>query len=338
VIAEGVRLLEALKRARGLPLDLAHFDYGADRYLRDGVTLPREQLEEFRAGYRAILFGAVGDPRVPDGRHAREILLALRTELDLYVNFRPVRLLAPRLTPLAGRTRDDLDLAIFRENTEGIYVDVGGTVRKGTKDEVAINEMVNTRLGVERICRAGLEHARANGIRTVWMCDKSNAIRFAHGLWQRVWAELAREYADLELKHAYVDAMVMYLVQDPARFRVIVTSNLFGDILSDLGAALTGGLGFAASANVHPGRFGLYEPVHGSAPHLAGRGVANPLAACLSVALLLRDLGHGPEGRAVDAAVEAAVAADVLTPDAGGTRSTREVADFVIERALALLS
>lgn len=329
VAEEGALLLQELSEIRGLGFELRHFDYGADRYLRDGSTLPKEQIEEFRRDYRAILFGAVGDPRVPDGRHAREILLALRFELDLYVNLRPVKLWADRFTPLRGKGTKEIDMVFFRENTEGVYVDVGGTFKQGTPDEVAVNEDVNTRKGVERICRAALEYARKKGVRTVWMSDKSNAMRHAGGLWQRVWKELAAEYPDLELRHMYVDVLAMQMVLRPEMFKVVVTNNLFGDILTDLGAGIAGGLGFAASANLHPGKIGLFEPVHGSAPDIAGQGKANPIATFLTCALMLEHLGCEEEARIVERAVEAAVAENCLTPDAGGDKTTRQVGDFV---------
>jgi len=338
VAEEGALLLEQISELCGLGLELRHFDYGADRFLRDGTTLPKEQIEEFRRDYRAILFGAVGDPRVPDNRHAREILLALRFELDLYVNLRPVKLWADRFTPLKGKTTRDIDAVFFRENTEGVYVDVGGTFKQGTPDELAVNEDVNTRKGVERICRAALDFARKKGVSTVWMSDKSNAMRHAGGLWQRVWKELAAEYSDLELRHMYVDVLAMQMVLRPEMFRVVVTNNLFGDILTDLGAGIAGGLGFAASANLHPGKIGLFEPVHGSAPDIAGTGKANPIATFLTCALLLEHLGHDAEARLVEKAVETAVAENVLTPDVGGDRTTRQVGDFVREtvRRLAI--
>ncbi len=332
VAAEGVRLLEQLSASRGLGLKLQHFDYGADRFLADGTTLPQAQIEEFARDYQAILFGAVGDPRVPDSRHAREILLALRFQLDLYVNLRPVRLLADRFSPLVGKGRESIDAVFFRENTEGVYVDVGGTFKEGSPDEIAVNEDVNSRKGVERICRAALDWARSHGEKTVWMSDKSNAMRHAGGLWQRVWKELAREYSDLELRHMYVDVLAMQMVLKPELFRVVVTNNLFGDILTDLGAGISGGLGFAASANLHPGKIGLFEPVHGSAPDIVGTGRANPIATFLSCALLLEHLGHREEARLVEQAVDVAVSENVLTPDVGGDRSTTEVGDFVREQ------
>ncbi|MHB8416613.1 MAG: 3-isopropylmalate dehydrogenase [Myxococcales bacterium] len=341
VIGEAVRVLEALNRARGLDLQLVRFDYGAERYLRDGVTLPDAQVAEFREDYDGILLGAIGDPRIPDNRHGREILLGLRFKLDLYVNLRPVVLYDERLCPLKGKRPADVDFTVFRENTEGLYADVGGIFKKGTPDEIALNEDVNTRKGVERIVRAAFEWAVAHGKRRVCMSDKANALRFAHDLWQRVFKEVGAEYPQIEKRHLYVDALAMQLLKQPEAFDVIVTCNLFGDILTDLGAALVGGLGLSASANLNPAstpgglpparRFGgLFEPVHGSAPDIAGKGLANPLAAIATSGLLLDHLGHAREAALVDRAVRAAVAAGQLTPDAGGDKRTKEVADFVL--------
>ena len=254
-----------------------------------------------------MLLGALGDPRVPGLEHARDILFGLRFGLDLYANVRPVRALGDRLVPLKDRAAKDVDLVVFRENTEGIYVGMGGQFKRGTRDEVAINEDVNTRKGVERLIRAGFEYARARGKKRVHMADKSNAIKHAHELWYRVFFEVAKEYPGIEAKHVYVDAMCLFMVQDPAQFEVVVTCNLFGDIVTDLGAALQGGLGMAASANVHPrvpgccdqehgeGRVAMFEPVHGSAPPLAGKDVANPLASVLTVGMMLAHLGWPEE-------------------------------------------
>ncbi len=333
VVSVAVRAIEAVARARSLAFELVHFDYGADRYLRDGVTLPPGQIEDFRDHYDAILFGAVGDARVPDNRHAREILLALRFQLDLYVNFRPVQLLDERFCPLKGKGPSDVDLVVFRENTEGLYADVGGIFKKGTPDEIAVNEDVNSRKGVERIIRAAFDWAVAHGKKRVCMSDKSNALRFAHDLWQRAFREIAADYPQIEPRHLYIDALAMKLLETPEAFDVVVTCNLFGDILTDLGAALCGGLGLAASANLNPKAprcRGLFEPVHGSAPDNAGKGLANPLAAVLSAALLLDNLGHAAEGAILERAVRAAVAASVLTRDVGGDRSTAEVGDYVV--------
>jgi 3-isopropylmalate dehydrogenase len=332
VIAEAVSVLELVNRRRSLDLTLQSFDYGADRYLRDGVTLPEEQFAAFRDDYDAILLGAIGDPRIPDNRHGREILLGLRFKLDLYVNLRPVQLFAESLCPLKGKRPQDVDMIIFRENTEGLYVDVGGIFKKGTPDEIAVNEDVNTRKGVERIIRAAFAYAVAHGKRKVCMSDKANALRYAHDIWQRVFREVGAEYPQIEKRHMYVDALAMAMLQRPEAFEVIVTCNLFGDILTDLGAALCGGLGLAASANLNPDSTPMFEPVHGSAPDIAGKGIANPLAAILSVSLLLDTLGHGKESKEVEQAVRDTVAAGPLTPDCGGQATTRSVAQAVIDR------
>src|SRR3984957_2436209 len=252
VLAQATRVLEFYRTKRNLPLDLWHLDLGADRYLKDGTTYPEEVRKRIATEASAVLLGALGDPRVPGLEHARDILFGLRFGLDLYANVRPVRALHDRLVPLRDRAAKDVDMVIFRENTEGIYVGMGGQFKRGTRDEIAINEDVNTRKGVERLIRAGFEYARAHGKKRVHMADKSNAMRHAHELWDRVFFEVAKDYPELEARHVYVDAMCLYMVQDPSQFEVVVTCNLFGDIVTDLGAALQGGLGMAGSANVHP--------------------------------------------------------------------------------------
>jgi 3-isopropylmalate dehydrogenase len=322
---------ETLRAAAGSALSFEEFPYGADHFLRTGETLPQAGFERLQA-FDAILLGAVGDPRVPDNRHAADILLGLRFRLDLYVNHRPVRLLDERLCPLKGRKAEDVDFVIFRENTEGLYAGVGGFFKKGTPDEVATQEDINTRKGVERILRHALEWARAHGKTRVLMSDKSNALTYGHDLWQRVWRELAAEYKDLETSHMYVDALAMQLVKDPSPFEVIVACNMFGDILSDLGAQIQGGLGLAASANLHPGRIGLFEPVHGSAPKFAGQNVANPIGAILSAAMLLDTVGRPNEARAIETAVAGAVRAGKTTRDLGGNLSTSEMGDEIRRR------
>jgi 3-isopropylmalate dehydrogenase len=266
---------------------------------------------------------------VPDNRHARDILLGTRFELDLYVNHRPVRLLDARLCPLKNRTPADVNFVVFRENTEGLYVGVGGRFKAGTTDEVAIQEEVNTYKGVHRIVRHAFEYARASGRRRLCMADKSNAMTDGHALWQRVFGEIALEYANIQARHVYIDALALYLVQDPSEFEVIVTNNLFGDIITDLGAALQGGLGMAASGNLHPGRTSMFEPVHGSAPPLAGRNVANPVGAILSAAMMLEYLGARDEAAAIESAVERAVRDRQGTPDIGGTLGTKETGEYV---------
>jgi 3-isopropylmalate dehydrogenase len=342
VIAQATRVLEFYRDQRGLPLALWPLDLGADRYLRDGVTYPAEVRERIEREASAVLLGALGDPRVPGLEHARAILFGLRFGLDLYANVRPVRALSDACVPLKGRGARDVDFVVFRENTEGLYAGVGGQLRRGTRDEVAISEDVNTRKGVERLIRAGFEHATRHGKKRVHMADKSNAVPHAHELWRRVFFEVAAEYPDIEPRHVYVDALCLYLVQDPSQFDVIVTCNLFGDIVTDLGAALQGGLGMAASANLHPrlprccdadhgaARVALFEPVHGSAPALAGRDVANPMAAVLTVGMLLGHLGWPDEERRLEAVVSRGLAEGMCTPDVGGALGTRAVGDWVV--------
>jgi 3-isopropylmalate dehydrogenase len=292
VIEEAVRLLERLRETHGVELELKHFDWGADKFLSEGVTLPEGALDMLTNEFDAVLSGAFGDPRVPSNQHAEDILLGMRRGLDLYINLRPVRLLHPRLTPLRDRGVEDVDFVVFRENTEGAYSGAGGFLKRGTPDEIAMQEEFNTRKGVERIVVAAFEYARSRGRRKVTMCDKSNVQRFGGDLWQRVFKEVSARYSDIEANHQYVDATAMFMVLNPAQYDVIVTNNLFGDILTDLGAALQGGLGLAASGNIHPGRVSLFEPVHGSAPPLAGKRQANPAGAILSTALMLEYLGH----------------------------------------------
>jgi 3-isopropylmalate dehydrogenase len=331
VIDAATPVLEALDRQHALGLQLERFDFGAERYLRTGEGLPPGQIEVFRREFDAILFGAVGDPRVKGQVHAREILLGLRFGLDLFVNFRPCRLLADRLSPLKGKGRKEIDFVVFRENTEGQYGGLGGAFKRGTPDEVAVSEEINTRKGVERIIRAAFSWAKSHGKSRVALADKSNAIP-AQELWPRTFREVASEYPDIEARHQYVDAMAMQLVLEPESYQVIVTTNLFGDILTDLGAALTGGLGLAASANLNPASTPLFEPVHGSAPDIAGKGIVNPGAMLLTSALMLRELGFAGAGERLETAVEAAVNDGACTPDVGGALSTRDAAAAVLSR------
>ena len=331
VTPEAVKVLRAVAAAAKRPLEFVEFDWGADKYLREGVSLPAGAVEMLRDEFDAILFGALGDPRVPTNQHAADILLGLRFKLDLYVNARPVELLHERLTPLRDRTERDVRIMVFRENTEGLYVGVGGFFKKGTADEIAVQEDVNSRKGVERIIRYAFEHARKNGLKRVCMSDKSNAMNFAHDLWQRVFKEVRQEYAEIDSRHLYIDTLAMEIVRDPRQFDVIVTCNLFGDIISDLGAQLAGGLGLASSGNIHPGRTSLFEPVHGSAPNIAGKGIANPLGSVLTAGMLLEFLGWKAEAAAVHSAVKEALLKNYLTPDLGGTKKTAEVGDWLAE-------
>lgn len=329
VIAEAMKTLNAAQDRFSLPLDLQVLPWSAEHYLASGETLPEGALDDFKDNWSAILIGAYGDARVPDMRHARDILLGIRFGLDLFINFRPIRLYCSRLCPIKNKGPEDVDMVIFRENTEGAYVGMGGNFKKGTADEIAVQEEIHTRKGVERILRAAFDYAVDHGRSKVTMTDKSNVMRFGHDLWQRCFAEVAEDYPDLETDHYYVDALAMKMIQEPEAFDVIVTNNMFGDIITDLGAALQGGLGLAASANVHPGRVSMFEPVHGSAPDLAGTGKANPLAAIASAAMMLDHLGHADAANALERGIARSLEENRCTPDLGGELSTEAVGDFV---------
>ncbi len=335
VVEQACRVLGAASRAGLAEVEMVEFPHGADHYLATGETLSQTTFERLRDDFDAILFGAVGDPRLPGGEHARDILLGLRVRLDLFVNLRPLRLRAPDLSPLKRLSASTPDFVIYRENTEGMYAGRGRFEDEGLPSELAVTEAIATRRGVARIVRAAFEGARRRRGR-VTLADKSNAVPHMFGLWRRVFDELAGEYPDVETETAYVDALAMLLVRAPERYDVIVAENLLGDILSDLGAELVGGPGVAPSANVHPGRHGLYEPVHGSAPDIAGTGRANPMAAVLSAALLLRDQGAEAAAAALEAAVDAALAAGVRTPDVGGSATTAEVGDWLASRVASV--
>lgn len=332
VIAQALRVLERVKTTHDVALELVHFDWGAEKFLTEGISLPPGALEMLANEFDAILAGAFGDPRVPSNQHAEDILLGMRRGLDLYINLRPVRLLDARLTPLRDARVEDVDFVVFRENTEGAYCGAGGFLKKGTADEIATQEELNTRRGVERIIVAAFEYARANGRKRVTMADKSNVQRFGGDLWQRVFKEVAADYSEIEANHQYVDAMAMFMVLDPAQYDVIVSNNLFGDILTDLGAAIQGGLGLAASGNIHPGRVSLFEPVHGSAPGLAGQGIANPVGAILASAMMLEYLGHKKASEAIQKAVSESILHDETTRDLGGTLSTEQVGTAICQR------
>jgi 3-isopropylmalate dehydrogenase len=320
VIEAAIPVLERAATKHRFGLDFELLPYGADHYLKTRETLPDTAFNHLRDDVDAIFVGALGDPRVPGNEHARDILLGLRVRLDLYINFRPVQLLHPDLRAVEDAT---IDFVIFRENTEGIYLGRGRT-----EGDTYIAEEVNTGKGVERIIRAAFEWAQANGRTRLTMSDKSNAIP-AHRIWQEKFRQVAAEYPGITAEHRYIDTLALELVREPERFQVIVTNNLFGDILSDLGAGLVGGLGFAASANLHPGRPGLFEPVHGSAPGIAARGIANPIAAVLAGALMFEQLGQGAAARDLERAVRDTLGAGVRPPDAGGTATTQEVAAAV---------
>jgi 3-isopropylmalate dehydrogenase len=334
VIPQAVKAIAA----SGADVELAHFDWGADRYLVDGVTVPPDGFTMLGRDFDAILVGAFGDPRVTSNIHAREILLGMRFQMDLFANVRPVRLLDAALCPLKGVEPENIDFVVVRENTEGVYADVGGVFKQGTPDEVAVQEDINTRKGVERVIRYAFEycerHAKHDGTprKRVLMCDKSNAMTHAGGLWQRVFKEVGQEYPQITTQHMYVDALCMQMVRDPRQFDVIVTNNMFGDIITDLAAGLQGGLGMAASGNIHPGKTSMFEPVHGSAPPIAGKNIANPLGAILTAAMMLGHLGFAESSQKIEAAVLEAVQQQRTTNDIGGPMGTGEVGAWVAGR------
>ena len=324
VVPEAIKVL----RAAGADFEFEEFDVNAEAYLRTGVAIPNQVWPQLEAA-DSILFGAVGDPRVPDSAYLTGVLLRLRFELDLYVNLRPAKLYDDRLSPLRGEERRPVDLMVVRENTEGLYVGMGGRFKKGTIEEIAIQEDVNTHFGVTRILEYAFDIAR----REVVMVDKSNAMTFAGGLWQERWKAVATKHPKVKTRHLFVDAAAMQLVKDPSQFDVIVTGNLFGDILSDLTAELIGGMGIAPSGNINPvTKRGLFEPVHGTAPDIAGRGLVNPIGAILSGAMMVRHLGHPEMADAIEGAVQSVIRAGECTRDLGGNLSTRECGDAVVQR------
>lgn len=331
VTREAEKVLRCVSSRHNLGFEFKHFDLGAERYLRTGVAITDDEWTEL-AAFDAIFLGAMGDPRVPGNEHARAILLGMRFKFDLYINLRPVRLFDQRFSPLKNVRAEDVDIVMFRENTEGLYVGAGGQMKRGTADEVAIQEDINTRKGVERIIRAAFEYARAKQRRKVTLTDKANAMEHVGELWRRVFREVSAEFSDIKTDAVYVDALAMNMILKPADYDVIVAPNLFGDILSDVAAALVGGLGLAPSANLHPGRAGLFEPVHGSAPPLVGTNRANPLAAVLTAALLVEQLGHADIARTIETTVAEAIAAGETTPDLGGSLGTDQVGDGICGR------
>jgi 3-isopropylmalate dehydrogenase len=324
VVPEAIKVL----RAAGANFEFEEFDVNADQYLKTGEPIPAKVWPDLQKA-DSILFGAVGDPRVPDPNYLAGVLLRLRFELDLYVNLRPAKLYDDRLSPLRREDLRKADLLIVRENTEGLYVGMGGRFKKGSTEEIATQEDVNTHLGVTRI----IEHAFQVAKREVVMVDKSNAMVFAGGLWQERWKAVAAAHPKVKTRHLLVDAAAMQLVKDPTQFDVIVTGNLFGDILSDLTAELVGGMGIAPSGNINPstGR-GLFEPVHGTAPDIAGKGLVNPVGAILSAAMMVKHLGVPDMANAIEGAVESAIRARECTRDIGGELSTSEAGDAIVKR------
>jgi 3-isopropylmalate dehydrogenase len=336
---EAVKVLEALAARGEIAIALTHFPWSADHYLSTGVSMPEGGFEMLSRDFDAILVGAFGDPRIPDMRHARDVLLGMRFRMDLFVNYRPVKCLNDRLSPLKKWGAKDIDFVVFRENTEGSYVGIGGTFKPGSPDEFALEQDIATRKGVERICRYAFDFARRfekpkkEGRRPrVLMSDKHNVHRFAGELWNTVFFEVAREYPDCDASHMFVDALTMQMVKNPGQLDVVVTNNMFGDIVTDLGAILQGGLGIAASGNIHPGRTSMFEPIHGSAPYMAGRNVADPIGSVLTVQMMLEHLGYPGPAAKVERAVVEAIAAGETTKDLGGSLGTDAAGDAIVKR------
>jgi 3-isopropylmalate dehydrogenase len=338
VTREAVNVLLTISECSGKKVKTVDFDYGADRYLRDAVSLPPDALDVFRSEFDVLLLGAFGDYRIPDLKYATDILFGIRFGLDLYANIRPVKLLDRRITPLKNVTEADVNFTVFRENTEDLYVGVGGIFKRGTPDEVAVQESISTRKGVERILEAAFSFAARHSLKKVTMSDKSNALRFKGDLWQRTFQDVARRYPGIQAEHFYIDTLAMMLVKEPSHFQVIVTSNMFGDIITDLGAQLQGGLGMAASGNINPGSVCMFAPVHGSAPRIAGKNIVNPMGAILSVQMMLDHLGWNREAAVVEMAVRECVRAGECTEDLGGSLGTREVGECICRRVRRLAS
>jgi 3-isopropylmalate dehydrogenase len=338
VINETLKVADVLIRKFRLPIAFDRFPYGADYYLKEGIAIPESLFSRWPREYSAVLLGALGDPRVEDNAHARDILMGLRLKLDLFVNFRPVKLLHLKHCPLKRvRQVGEVDFVIFRENTEDIYAGVGGVLKRGTPGETALENALHTYRGVERIIRAAFDYARQYRRTSVVMADKANAMQYAGDLWRRVYEQVGEGYPGILKGHMYIDALCMDIVRNPAKYSVIVTANMFGDILSDVAAEVQGGIGLAASANYrdHDRQFfGLYEPVHGSAPDIAGKNIANPVASILSFHLLLLRLGYHEAAEALYRSVADTVAGGRVTPDLGGSATTTEVGDLIC-RALA---
>ena len=322
VVAEGLRVLRAVHDK----VETTEYDLGAQLWRETGETLPDSVLDELR-GHDAILLGAVGDPGVPSGVLERGLLLRLRFELDHHVNLRPVKLYPGVTSPLAGDPT--IDMVVVREGTEGPYAGAGGVLRKGTAQEIATEESINTRFGVERVVRDAFRRAQRRPRRKLTLVHKNNVLTKAGDLWSRTVAEVAPEFPEISVDYQHADAASMFFITDPGRFDVIVTDNLFGDIITDIGGALQGGLGMAASGNIHPGKTSMFEPVHGSAPKYAGKNVANPVGAILSAALMLQYLGLEPEAMAIEGAVKEAVVTGHGTAEIGGALGTRETGDYI---------
>jgi 3-isopropylmalate dehydrogenase len=331
VVAEGLKVLEAVSEREGFQFEFTHYDFGGKRYIEIEETLPDGAVDDLREK-DAIYLGAIGHPEVEPGVLEKGILLKLRFSLDLYVNLRPVKLYPGVDTPLKDKGPEDIDFVVVRENTEGLYAGTGGLFKRGTPDEVAVQESINTRKGVERCIRFAFDFCRKRGrSRKVTFCGKTNVLTYAHDLWQRVFNEVARDYPDIETDYGHVDAICMWMVKNPEWFDVIVTDNMFGDIITDLGAMIQGGMGIAAGGNINPGSIAMFEPIGGSAPKYEGRGIINPLAAISAAQMMLEYLGEETGARLVEEAIIMVISANLKSLAAGEMGyTTSEVGDLVV--------
>ncbi|MCK9227872.1 MAG: 3-isopropylmalate dehydrogenase [Syntrophorhabdaceae bacterium] len=330
VIAEGVKVLTAASKKYGFSVKLTYFDIGGERYKRTGETLPDSVLSELRQ-FDALYLGAIGHPDVKPGILEKDILLKTRFELDQYINLRPVKLYEGVETPLKDKGPKEIDFVVVRENTEGLYTGSGGVLKKGTQDEVAVQESINTRKGVERCLRFAFEYARKrNKDKKLTLCGKTNVLTFAFNLWERAFYEVAAEYSDIKTDYAHVDATCMWMVKNPEWFDVIVTDNMFGDIITDLGAMIQGGMGIACGGNINPEGVSMYEPIGGSAPKYAGKNVINPMAAILAGGMMLEFLKENEASAAIENAVQKAIRKDLRSMEAGKMgMGTKEVGDLI---------
>jgi 3-isopropylmalate dehydrogenase len=330
VAAEGVKVLKAAAQKFGFKLHLTNYDFGGERYKRTEETLPDSALEELKQ-YDAIFLGAIGHPDVKPGILEKGILLKLRFALDQYINLRPVKLYPSVETPLRDKSPAEIDFVVVRENSEGLYAGAGGVLKRGTPDEVAVQESINTRKGVERCLRFSFEYCRKrNKAKKLTLCGKTNVLTFAFDLWERTFYEVAQEYPDVKTDYAHVDATCMWMVKNPEWFDVIVTDNMFGDIITDLGAMIQGGMGIAAGGNINPEGVSMFEPIGGSAPKYTGQNVINPLAAIMAGQMMLDTLGEELAAQAVEKAVMKVVAQKLKSMSAGKMGcTTTEVGDLV---------
>ena len=330
VIAEGLKVLKAASAIFGFELDLHPYDLGGERYKRTGEIMSDETLEELKT-YDAIYLGAIGHPDVRPGILEKGILLTLRFSLDQYINLRPVKLYPGVDTPLKDKNPEDIDFVVVRENSEGLYTGAGGVLKRGTPDEVAIQESINTRKGVERCVRFAFEYCRKrNKEKKVTLCGKTNVLTYAFDLWERAFYEVGKEYTDIKTDYAHVDAVCMWMVKNPEWFDVIVTDNMFGDIITDLGAMIQGGMGIAAGANINPQGVSMFEPIGGSAPKYTGMNIVNPLAAIMAGQMMLETLGEDSAAAAVEKAVMTVVREKLKSLTAGRMGySTSDTGDLV---------